>query len=73
MGNVRQPEDSALPHETGKSQRMAARLVHLGMYVGLGLIAVTGLLIALLLWLGFWDGLLMQMVTELHGFAVTLS
>ena len=52
---------------------MAARLAHLGMHAGLASIAVTGLRIAPLFWLGFRDSLLMQMVTELYGFMVTLS
>ena len=52
---------------------MAARLVHLGMYAGLASIAATGLLIALVFWLGFRDGLLMQVVNELYGVAVNLS
>ncbi len=63
----------ALPPEAGRFQRMAARLVHLGMYAGLASIAVTGLLIALLSWLGLRDGLLMQVVTNLQEVAVTLS
>ena len=66
---VTKTQRSALD-ETGRFQRMAARLVHLGMYAGLASIAVTGLLIALLFWLGLRDGLLMQVVTELH---ITLS
>ena len=70
---VTKTQRSALPPETGRFQRMAARLVHLGMYAGLASIAVTGLLIALLFWLGLRHGLLMQVVTELHGVAVTLS
>ena len=52
---------------------MAARLVHLGMYAGLASIAATGLLIALVFWLGFRDGLLMQLVNELYEVAVNLS
>ena len=63
----------ALPPEAGRFLRMAVRLVHLGMYAGLASIAVTGLLIALLFWLDFRDGLLMQVVTMLHEVAVTLS
>ena len=70
---VTRTQRSALPPETGRWQRTAARLVHLGMYAGLASIAVTGLLIALLFWLGLRDGVLMQAATELHGVAVTLS
>ena len=64
---------SALSPEAGRFQQMAARLVHLGMYAGLASIAATGLLIALVFWLGFLDGLLTQVVKELYGVAVNLS
>ena len=70
---VTKTQRSALPPEAGRFQQMAARLVHLGMYAGLASIAATGLLIALLFWLGFRDGLLKQVVNEFHGVAVNLS
>ena len=70
---VTRTQRSALSPEAGRFQRIAARLMHLGMYAGLASIAATGLLIALLFWLGFRDGLLIQVVTELHGVAVNLS
>ena len=70
---VTKTQRSALPPDAGRFQQMAARLVHLGMYAGLASIAATGLLIALVFWLGFRNGLLMQVVNELYGVAVNLS
>ena len=56
---VTKTQRSALPPQAGRFRRMAARLLHLAMYAGLASIAATGLLIALLFWLGFSEGLLM--------------
>ena len=70
---VAKTQRSVLPPDAGRFQQMAARLVHLGMYAGLASIAATGLLIALVFWLGFRDGLLMQLVNELYEVAVNLS
>ena len=70
---VTKTQRSALPPDAGRFQQMAARLVHLGMYAGLASNGATGLLIAFVFWLGFLDGLLMQVVKELYGVAVNLS
>lgn len=64
---------SALPPETPKLKRQAARLVHLGMYASLASIAITGLAIAGLFVFGFKSGLIIDFVIELHGVVVTAS
>ena len=63
---------SSLPDSTPKSQILAARVVHYGMYVCLALIPLTGLLIGLLFWLGFKDGFLINAVVEVHEFSVSI-
>ena len=42
------------------------------MYAGLAGVALTGLLIGFLFWLGFKEGLLIEIVTEVHSFVVNL-
>ena len=63
-------QKSSLPDSTPKSQLLAARVVHYGMYACLALIPLTGLLIGLLFWLGFEDGFLINTVVEAHQFSV---
>ena len=65
-------QKSSLPDSTPKSQLIAARVVHYGMYACLALIPLTGLLIGLLFWLGFEDGFLINTVVEVHEFSVSV-
>ena len=65
-------QKSSLPDSTPKSQLLAARVVHYGMYACLALIPLTGLLIGLLFWLGFEDGFLINTVVEVHEFSVSV-
>ena len=66
-------QTSALPPETSKFQRQAARMVHLGMYASLAAIPITGLAIGGLFAIGFKSGLIIDFVIELHGFVVSIS
>jgi cytochrome b561 len=45
-------QKTALPMETPKTQKLAVKLIHLGMYGTLGTIALTGLMVGLIFWLG---------------------
>ena len=63
-------QETSLPDDTPKSQKIAARIVHLGMYVTLAGTAITGLLIGLFFWLGFKDGLFINFLTLIHSFVV---
>ena len=65
-------QKTSLPDSTPKSQLLAARVVHYGMYACLALIPLTGLLIGLLFWLGFEDGFLINTVVEVHEFSVSV-
>jgi len=63
-------QETSLPDDTPKSQKIAARIVHLCMYVSLAGTAITGLLIGLFFWLGFKDGLFIVFLTAIHSFVV---
>ena len=63
-------QETSLPDDTSKFQKMAARSAHLGMYTTLAGTAITGLLIGLFYWLGFKDGLLIDLLTAIHSFVV---
>ena len=65
-------QKSSLPDSTPKSQILAAKIVHAGMYMCLALIPLTGLLIGLLFWLGLKDGLLIDIAVGAHEFAVSV-
>ena len=60
-------QTSALPENTSRFQRQAARVVHWGMYASLAGIAITGLMIGGLFSLGFKTGLLIEAVSDLYG------
>ena len=63
-------QETSLPDDTSKIQKMAARTVHLGMYTTLAGTAITGLLIGLFYWLGFRQGLFIDFLTAIHSFVV---
>ena len=57
---------TALPSETSKIQRIAAKFVHTSMYFVLTGIAISGLGIGTLFWLGYKDGLLIETIIWVH-------
>ena len=63
-------QETSLPDDTSKIQKMAARTIHLGMYTTLAGTAITGLLIGLFYWLGFRQGLFIDFLTAIHSFVV---
>ena len=63
-------QETSLPDDTPKAQKLAARAVHLGMYITLAATALTGLLIGLFFWLGFKEGFLIDFITAIHSFVV---
>ena len=66
-------QTSSLPEETSTFQRLVAKLVHLGMYLSLATIAVSGILIGGIYWIGMKDGLLIEGIIAVHELAVTAS
>ena len=69
---VKKTQKSSLPKETPRIQKLAATLVHYGMYACLAGIAGSGLLIGFLYGQGFQSGLLIEMVIGVHEFSVSL-
>jgi len=65
-------QETALPNDTPKIQKFLAKTVHLGMYVSLASIAITGMIIGFFYWLGFKEGVLIDTLTAIHEFVVTL-
>ena len=57
---------TALPSETSKIQLIAAKAVHRSMYIVLSGIAISGLGIGTLFWLGYKDGLLIETIIWVH-------
>ena len=70
---VMRGQASALPHGTPTWQRVAAKLVHYGMYMALMAIAVTGLAIGVVFTLGMRDGALMGFCIAAHEASITAS
>ena len=66
-------QKSSLPEETSALQKLAAKLVHLGMYASLAAIAISGILIGGIYWMGMKDGLLIEAIVAVHELAVTTS
>lgn len=64
---------SVLPVETPKNILLMAKVVHLGMYISMALIAVTGLIIGGLYWSGIKDGVLMEIILLSHEIAFWTS
>ena len=65
-------QKTALPAETSKTQKLAAKAVHWSMYTCLAGIAGSGLLIGYFFWLGLKDGLLIEFTISIHEFFASL-
>ena len=70
---VMRGQASALPHGTPTWQRVAAKLVHYGMYMALMAIAVTGLAIGVVFTLGMRNGALMELCIAAHEASIAAS
>ncbi|MBO6823289.1 MAG: cytochrome b/b6 domain-containing protein [Pseudomonadales bacterium] len=70
---MRSRGSTALPSDTPRLNMLMARAVHLGMYVSLAMIAVTGLVIGVLYWSGFKAGAGISVVLIAHELFVQLS
>lgn len=69
---MKKTQQSSLPEQTPESQKLAAKIVHTGMYICLAAIPLSGLIIGLLFWLDLKDGILINIVIEAHEFAVSV-
>ena len=68
---MKRTQVSSLPEKTSKIQNLAAKSVHYAMYICLAAIALTGLMIGFLYWLGFKNGFLINVVVEVHSLSVS--
>lgn len=66
-------QKSSLPPETSAVQKLSAKLVHLGMYASLATIALSGILIGGIYWMGVKEGLFMESIIAVHELAVTAT
>ncbi len=57
---------SSLPSDTPKLHRLAAKIIHISMYVTLSGIAISGLGIGLLFWLGYQNSYLIDFAIWSH-------
>ena len=69
---MKKTQQSSLPEQTPEPQKLAAKIVHTGMYICLAAIPLSGLIIGLLFWLDLQDGILINIVIEAHEFAVSI-
>ena len=66
-------QTSSLPEKTPAIQKLAAKLVHLGMYASLATIALSGILIGGIYWMGMKEGLFIESIIAVHELAVKAS
>ena len=69
---MKKTQKSSLPEDTPKAQKLAAKIVHNGMYVLLGGTVLSGLLIGLLFWLGIKNGILIYIAITIHELIINL-
>ena len=65
-------QKSSLPRNTPKIQKIAAKLVHYGMYIGMASIALSGLFIGFLYWLGLKNGIIIDIIIGWHETSVSV-
>ena len=69
---MKRTQKSSLPPDTTKVQKAAAKLVHYGMYITMISIALSGLVIGFLYWLGWKSGLLIETIIFWHESSVSI-
>ncbi len=69
---MQKTQKTSLPLQTSYMQRIAAKFVHLTMYLLLFLTAISGILIGILYWIGFKNGIFIEYVIYVHEFVVNL-
>ena len=69
---MKRTQKTSLPPDTTKFQKVAAKLVHYGMYVTMISIALSGLVIGFLYWMGWKSGLLLETIIFWHESSVSI-
>jgi len=65
-------QNTSLPEDTPRVQKIAAKIVHNGMYALLTGTVLSGLLIGFLFWIELRDGILINIVIFFHELNITL-
>ena len=65
-------QKSSLPPDTPAVQRALAKAVHFGMYIGMVSIALSGLVIGCLYWLGLKSGIIIETIIGWHEVSVSI-
>ena len=68
---MKRTQKSSLPPDTPMVQRALAKAVHYGMYVGMISIALSGLVIGCLYWLGLKSGIIIETSIVWHEVSVS--
>ena len=69
---MKRTQKSSMPPDTTKFQKVAAKLVHYGLYVAMISIALSGLVIGFLYWMGWKSGLLIETIVLWHESSVSI-
>ena len=69
---MKRTQKSSLPPDTPAMQRALAKAVHFGMYIGMVSIALSGLVIGCLYWLGLKSGIIIETIIGWHEVSVAI-
>ena len=68
---MKRTQKSSLPPDTPMVQKALAKAVHYGMYIGMISIALSGLVIGCLYWLGLKSGIILETIIGWHEVSVS--
>ena len=69
---MKRTQKSSLPPDTPILQRVTAKAVHFGMYIGMISIAFSGLVIGCLYWFGLKSGVIIETLIGWHELSVSI-
>ena len=69
---MKRTQKSSLPPDTSAVQKVVAKAVHYGMYVGMISIALSGLLIGCLYWFSLKSGIIIETIIGWHELSVSI-
>ena len=69
---MKRTQKSSLPPDTPMLQKALAKAVHYGMYIGMISIALSGLVIGCLYWLGLESGIIIETIIIWHETSVSI-
>ena len=69
---ITRTQKSPLPPDTPGAQKALAKAVHYGMYIGMISIALSGLVIGSLYWLGLKSGVIIETIIGWHEVSVSI-